>query len=78
MTIKKDDLPPTVARWAMALQEFEFKVEHRAGTKMRHVDALSRLPCFLIADSTKSRLVEAQNNDSWIKAVKSILTNNDD
>jgi len=42
MTIKNDDLPPRVARWAMALQEFEFKVEHRAGTKMRHVDALSR------------------------------------
>jgi len=78
MTIKKNDLPPRVARWAMALQEFEFQVEHRAGTKMRHVDALSRLSCFLIADSTKSRLVEAQDNDSWIKAVKSILTNNDD
>ncbi|XP_070855345.1 uncharacterized protein [Drosophila suzukii] len=66
MTIKKDDLPPRVARWAMALREFEFQVEHRAGTKMRHVDALSRLSGFLITDSTKSRLVEAQDNDSWI------------
>jgi len=54
---------------AMALQEFEFKVEHRAGTKVRHVDALSRLSCFLITDSTKSRIEEAQDNDSWIKAV---------
>jgi len=57
----------------MALQEFEFKVEHRAGTKIRHG---YRLSCFLIADSNISRLVEVQDNDSWIKAVKYILTNN--
>jgi len=60
MTIKKDDLPPRVARWGMALQEFEFKVKHKAGTKMTHVYALSAL-------------VEAQDNDSWIKAVQFIL-----
>jgi len=46
ITIKKDDLPPRVARWAMALQEFEFKVQHRAVTKMRHVDALADCHAF--------------------------------
>jgi len=69
ITIKKDDLPPRVASWA--LQEFQFRVEHRAGTKM------SRLSCFLITDSTKSRLVEAQDNDKGIKAVKAVLTSHD-
>lgn len=43
MPIKKDDLPPRVAWWATAFQEIKFKAEHRAGTKMGHVDELSRL-----------------------------------
>lgn len=33
-----------VARWALALQEFDFVVRHRPGEKMQHVDALSRAP----------------------------------
>jgi len=42
---------------------------------MKHVDALSRLTCILIEDSTKYRLREAQNKDDWIKAVKTVLDN---
>ena len=30
-------------RWSLRLAEFDFDVEHRPGTKIRHVDALSRL-----------------------------------
>lgn len=33
-----------VARWYSTLTEFEFDIEHRPGTKMAHVDALSRAP----------------------------------
>jgi len=29
-------------RWAIKLSEYDFTVEHRLGTKMRHADALSR------------------------------------
>ena len=29
-------------RWSLRLAEFEFEVQHRAGTKIKHVDALSR------------------------------------
>jgi transposase InsO family protein len=29
-------------RWSLRLSEFDFDVEHRAGTKIKHVDALSR------------------------------------
>jgi len=57
----------------MYLQEFKFSVQHRA--QMKNVDALSRLTCFLIEDSTKYRLGEAQNKDEWIKAVKTVLDN---
>lgn len=35
---------PQMARWLTLLQDFQFTVEHRAGTRMAHVDALSRNP----------------------------------
>lgn len=43
-TMKKKQLPK-IARWAMKLQEFDMKVI-RPGSKMKHVDALSRI-CFI-------------------------------
>lgn len=44
MASEKRDLVPRIARWWLQLQEFTFNVEQRAGTKMLHVDALSRNP----------------------------------
>ena len=35
---------PQMARWCALIQEFRFSVEHRAGARMSHVDALSRNP----------------------------------
>lgn len=43
-TMTKKDLIPRVARWWIAMQEFDFIVEYRSGSKMTHVDALSRNP----------------------------------
>jgi hypothetical protein len=44
-TFEKRDIIPRIARWWLALQEFtECSVEYRAGSKMGHVDALSRNP----------------------------------
>lgn len=40
----KRDLLPRIARWWLLLQEYHFTVEYRPGTKMKHVDALSRNP----------------------------------
>jgi len=34
-----------IARWLQRLQEYDFKVEHRAGLSHRNADALSRRPC---------------------------------
>ena len=36
-----------VARWLERLQQYDFTVEHRAGTKHGNADALSRRPCLL-------------------------------
>ena len=42
MTMKKDDVPLRVSGWALYLQNFDYVIEHQSGSKMRHVDALSR------------------------------------
>ena len=41
-TLLKRDLVPRIARWWLTIQEFDFTIEYRPGTKMAHVDALSR------------------------------------
>lgn len=44
LTMREKDLCVCVARWATLLEEFGYKVEHRPGNSMMHVDALSRNP----------------------------------
>jgi hypothetical protein len=39
---KFSDTNAKVMRWSLKLSELDFEVEHRAGSKMPHVDALSR------------------------------------
>lgn len=41
--INKAHLNPRIARWTLRLQSYSFSVSHRPGTKMAHVDALSRI-----------------------------------
>lgn len=43
-TFTKKDLLPRVARWWLSIQDYDMSVEHRPGSKMRHVDALCRNP----------------------------------
>ena len=43
-TMTKKELIPRIARWWLRLQDFDFKLEHRSGNRMAHVDALSRRP----------------------------------
>lgn len=53
-TMKKKDLCVRVARWALLLEEFDYRIEHRLGKSMVHVDALSRNPlpeCMVIEES---------------------------
>ncbi|GFX87280.1 retrovirus-related Pol polyprotein from transposon 17.6 [Trichonephila clavipes] len=37
----KKELITRIARWALQLEEFDYEIEHRAGSRMKHVDALS-------------------------------------
>jgi hypothetical protein len=43
-TALKKDLHPRVARWWVKLQDYDFTIEYRPGSKMAHVDYLSRNP----------------------------------
>lgn len=75
-TMSKNDLPTRVARWALFLQDFDYEIEHRAGTRMHHVDALSRYSVMnigIIKDSLTNQIIHQQNDDDEIKAIKEVL-----
>ncbi|GFT44954.1 hypothetical protein TNCV_1795761 [Trichonephila clavipes] len=45
---KKKELITRIARWALQLEEFDYEIEHRAGSRtVKHVDALSRYPVMI-------------------------------
>lgn len=80
-TFLKRDLIPRVARWWIAMQEFNFSVEYRPGKFMTYVDALSRNPPSSGGDSsgyvmevtTSDWLSTVQDSDSEIQRKISIL-----
>ena len=42
LTMQKKEIHPRIARWALILEEYNAKVQHRPGERMKHVDALSK------------------------------------
>lgn len=71
LTMKKRELNSRVARWALQLEEYTCTVVHRAGTGMRHVDALSRYPiiCTLQIELLES-VKTSQQNDPHCEVVR--------
>ncbi|GFY33849.1 retrovirus-related Pol polyprotein from transposon 17.6 [Trichonephila clavipes] len=60
-TMQKKELITRIARWALQLEEFDYEIEHRAGSRMKHVDALSRYPVMMVCNDTlTSKLKKAQ------------------
>ncbi|GFV87878.1 transposon Tf2-9 polyprotein [Trichonephila clavipes] len=73
-TLSKKELNPRIARWELYLQEFNYTIEHRTGSKIAHVDALSRPPhCMLIQNSVHLQFIKAQQADDQITAIKTLL-----
>lgn len=75
MTLQKNDLPPRVARWALLLEEYDYTIEHRPKTRLKHADALSRQPVkkVNVLTETAARLGRAQDEDLKIKLLKKLL-----
>ena len=59
-------------RWPLRLAEFEFEVQHRAGTKIKHVDALSRHVQSVTVDKSLSRdrAREEQKTDRFFNTLE--------
>ncbi|GFV16158.1 transposon Tf2-9 polyprotein [Trichonephila clavipes] len=73
-TLSKKELIPRIARWALYLQEFNYTIELRTGSKMAHVDALSLSPhCMLIQNSVHLQFLKAQQADDQITTIKTLL-----
>jgi hypothetical protein len=56
-------------RWSLRLSEFDFVVEHRAGSKIGHADALSRHVGTILDDEilSKDKTLAEQRNDPYCK-----------
>lgn len=74
LTLKKKDLSVKIARWVLFLDQYDFEVEHGKGSRMSHVDALSRHPdVSVIVASLHDRVKEAQIQDEGLKAIMEIV-----
>ncbi|GFW01212.1 hypothetical protein TNCV_1764471 [Trichonephila clavipes] len=40
-TMQKEANYTRIARWALLIRRIDYEIEHRAGSRMKHVDALS-------------------------------------
>ncbi|GFT62905.1 transposon Ty3-I Gag-Pol polyprotein [Trichonephila clavipes] len=72
--MQKKELITRIARWALQLEEFDYEIEHRAGSRMKHVDTLSRYPVMIVCNDTlTSKPKKAQEEDDNIQTFKSLL-----
>jgi len=73
-TIRKKDLMPRIARWILLLEEYNYTIEHRSGTRLKHVDALSRHPVMTIRPyDIIPKMRKAQDDDEAIRDIKKLL-----
>lgn len=70
----KKELIPRIAKWALYISQFECELVHKPGTRMQHVDALSRIPrIMLIEDGLLARVKQMQQKDDRCKTILKIL-----
>ena len=80
LTLDKKDINPKIARWFHELEIYEKTIEHRAGEKMKHLDALSRINSVMVIEenSFEANLIVSQNCDPKICEVRKKLQNAED
>lgn len=70
-TALKKELHPRVARWWVQLQDYDFDIEYRPGSKMLHVDYLSR-NAVVCRVTDRSKLVEPLLTMEQYQAVEEV------
>jgi len=75
LTLHKKDINPRIARWALFLQNYSYEIEHRSGSIMQHVDALSRCRHILVLEGCtfNQTLAIRQGTDPEIKKLMKTL-----
>lgn len=75
LTLDKQIVNPRISRWALFLQNYNYEIIHRPGTRMGHVDALSRCHGILILESNTFEQILAvkQNIDNEIVKIRDTL-----
>lgn len=77
-TMDKANVVAKVARWVMAMQEFDFEVEHRSNAQMKHVDALSRVMTIISSeDNLHVKIRKVQQKDDDLNKIRTILQHQD-
>jgi len=76
LTLNRVELNPRIALWAVKLQNYDYKVDHRSG-KMQHVDAKSRCHVLIVeANSFEDSLLICQSKDPNIQQIRDKLGKN--
>lgn len=73
-SMEKKELVARVAKWALYISQFDSTMKHRQGSKMLHVDALSRIPAIMmVEDGLITKVRNLQNDDDKCKMISEIL-----
>jgi hypothetical protein len=67
--LTKKEIIPRIARWVLSTQEFAFEITHREGTRMQHVDALSRNPV-PSGEKSETEIVLSITEADWLLSVQ--------
>lgn len=80
LTLNKQNMNPRISRWALFLQSYNYTVEYRPGSKMSHVDALSRCHAILVLEgNTLERVLSVkQDKDMTIQQIREQLEAQED
>ena len=80
LTLSKRDINPRISGWALFHENYEYEIQHRPGTRMGHVDALSRCYSILVIEgnSFERTLSIQQDRDSEIIKIRDRVEKNED